>query len=79
MENGLLVDNRYPIVRSPDLTRCFDTSVKTRERSMGIGQMLTMPPSFASSAIYPIAIMPTWLQVASHATHSFTRLMRSAG
>jgi ABC-2 type transport system permease protein len=30
---------------------------------MGIGQLLTMPLFFASSAIYPIAIMPSWLQV----------------
>jgi len=39
--------------------------VKTRERFMGIGQVLTMPLFFASNAIYPIAIMPTWLQVIS--------------
>jgi ABC-2 type transport system permease protein len=37
--------------------------VKTRERFMGIGQVLTMPTFFASNAIYPIAIMPPWLQV----------------
>ena len=37
--------------------------VKTRERFMGIGQVLTMPLFFASNAIYPIAIMPRWLQV----------------
>jgi len=40
--------------------------VKTRERFMGIGQMLTMPLFFASNAIYPIALMPGWLQVISH-------------
>ena len=39
--------------------------VKTRERFMGIGQVLTMPLFFASNAIYPIAIMPAWLQVIS--------------
>lgn len=37
--------------------------VKTRERFMGIGQVMTMPLFFASNAIYPIAIMPPWLQV----------------
>ena len=36
--------------------------VRTRERFMGIGQILTMPLFFASSAIYPIALMPPWLQ-----------------
>jgi ABC-2 type transport system permease protein len=37
--------------------------VRTRERFMGIGQVLTMPLFFASSAIYPISIMPDWLKV----------------
>ncbi len=37
--------------------------VRTRERFLGIGQLLTMPIFFASNAIYPIAIMPSWLQV----------------
>ena len=37
--------------------------VKTRERFMGIGQVLTMPLFFASNAIYPVAIMPAWLRV----------------
>lgn len=41
--------------------------VKTRERFMGMGQVLTMPLFFASNAIYPIAMMPRWLQVISHA------------
>lgn len=37
--------------------------VKTRERFMGIGQLLTMPLFFASNAIYPLEIMPDWLRV----------------
>jgi len=37
--------------------------VKTRERFMGIGQVMTMPLFFASNAIYPITIMPSWLRV----------------
>ncbi len=36
--------------------------VKTRERFMGIGQILTMPLFFASNAIYPLSVMPGWLQ-----------------
>ena len=39
--------------------------VKTRERFMGIGQVLTMPLFFASNAIYPLSIMPNWLRVIS--------------
>jgi ABC-2 type transport system permease protein len=40
--------------------------VKTRERFMGIGQLLTMPMFFASNAIYPLEIMPDWLRVIAH-------------
>ena len=36
--------------------------VKSRERFMGIGQVLTMPLFFASNAIYPLEMMPTWLR-----------------
>jgi len=39
--------------------------VKTRERFMGIGQLLTMPLFFASNAIYPLSLMPEWLRVVS--------------
>jgi ABC-2 type transport system permease protein len=39
--------------------------VKTRERFMGIGQVLTMPLFFASNAIYPLSLMPQWLRVIS--------------
>ena len=48
---------------------CFSTfsvliacTLRSRERVMGIGQVLTMPLFFASNAIYPIAIMPVWLR-----------------
>ena len=37
--------------------------VKTRERFMGVGQVLTMPLFFASSAIYPLDLMPYWLKL----------------
>ena len=36
--------------------------VKSRERFMGIGQVLTMPLFFASNAIYPLTMMPGWLR-----------------
>jgi ABC-2 type transport system permease protein len=41
--------------------------VKERERFMGIGQLVMMPLFFASSALYPLAIMPAWLRVVAHA------------
>ena len=37
--------------------------VKSRERFMGVGQLMTMPLFFASNAIYPISIMPHWLRI----------------
>lgn len=40
--------------------------VKTRERFMGIGQVLTMPLFFASNAIYPIASMPAWVRAVAN-------------
>ena len=40
--------------------------VRSRERFMGIGQVMTMPLFFASNAIYPISIMPTWLKIVAH-------------
>lgn len=39
--------------------------MKTRERFMGIGQLITMPLFFASNALYPVEAMPQWLQVIS--------------
>jgi ABC-2 type transport system permease protein len=41
--------------------------VRTRERFMGIGQLVVMPLFFASSALYPLAIMPVWLRAIAHA------------
>ena len=41
--------------------------VRTRERFMGIGQLVMMPLFFASSALYPLAILPGWLQALARA------------
>lgn len=41
--------------------------VRTRERFMGIGQVLTMPIFFASNAIYPVPLMPQWLRAIASA------------
>ncbi|WP_329360633.1 ABC transporter permease [Streptomyces sp. NBC_01483] len=39
--------------------------VLTRDRLMGIGQAITMPLFFGSNALYPVAVMPGWLQAVS--------------
>ncbi|MFJ3216275.1 ABC transporter permease [Kitasatospora sp. NPDC086801] len=41
--------------------------VLTRDRLMGIGQAITMPLFFGSNALYPVDLMPGWLQVVSRA------------
>lgn len=41
--------------------------VLTRDRLMGIGQAITMPLFFGSNALYPVAVMPGWLQAVSRA------------
>jgi ABC-2 type transport system permease protein len=40
--------------------------VMSRERLMGIGQAIMMPLFFASNALYPVDLMPGWLQVLNH-------------
>jgi ABC-2 type transport system permease protein len=39
--------------------------MKTRERFMGMGQVLTMPLFFASNALYPVKMMPLTMQYIS--------------
>ncbi|MET7487021.1 ABC transporter permease [Streptomyces sp. NPDC005538] len=39
--------------------------VLSRDRLMGFGQAITMPLFFGSNALYPVAIMPGWLQTVS--------------
>ncbi|WP_028924054.1 ABC transporter permease [Pseudonocardia acaciae] len=40
--------------------------VLSRDRLMGIGQAITMPLFFASNALYPVELMPRWLQAINH-------------
>ena len=39
--------------------------VLKQDRLMGIGQAIMMPLFFASNALYPVSVMPGWLQVVS--------------
>jgi ABC-2 type transport system permease protein len=47
------------------LSMILASFLKTRDRMMGIGQAITMPLFFASNAIYPLSLMPPWLQTVS--------------
>jgi ABC-2 type transport system permease protein len=44
------------------LSMTLASFLKTRDRMMGIGQAITMPLFFASNAIYPVSLMPPFLQ-----------------
>jgi ABC-2 type transport system permease protein len=67
---GNLIGILFVIVINASLFSTFSLIiaciVKTIERFMGIGQVLTMPLFFASNALYPIAIMPGWLKALAH-------------
>ncbi|MEM3567629.1 MAG: ABC transporter permease [Thermoplasmata archaeon] len=52
---------------SASISIFFTSLLRTRERVMGIGQVLTMPLFFTSNALYPVSIMPFWLQWLAYA------------
>ena len=47
------------------LSMTLASFLKTRDRMMGIGQAITIPLFFGSNAIYPLSLMPVWLQYIS--------------
>jgi ABC-2 type transport system permease protein len=49
--------------------------VLTRDRLMGIGQAITMPLFFSSSALYPVSVMPGWLQAISYQVDALRGLL----
>lgn len=51
---------------SASISIFFTALFRTRERVMGIGQVLTMPLFFTSNALYPVSMMPEWLQVIAY-------------
>ncbi|HTZ62911.1 MAG TPA: ABC transporter permease [Solirubrobacteraceae bacterium] len=53
--------------------------VKERERFMGIGQLIMMPLFFASSALYPLSVMPGWLRVIARANPRSPTRSRACG
>jgi ABC-2 type transport system permease protein len=43
------------------------SAVRSREQFMGLGQLITLPLFFASTALYSVAVMPAWLQAVARA------------
>lgn len=48
------------------LSMVIASTVRERERFMGIGQLVMMPLFFASPALYPLEAMPGWLRTIAH-------------
>jgi ABC-2 type transport system permease protein len=64
-----LIGSSLILVMGSAFFSCLSMSIAglvvARDRLMGIGQAITMPLFFSSSALYPASIMPGWLQVIS--------------
>jgi ABC-2 type transport system permease protein len=82
---GVLVAIILGATAFSSLSMIFAFLVRTRERFMGVGQVLTMPLFFASNAIYPLSLMPRWLQIISrvnpltYQVHALRGLMLTQG
>lgn len=44
------------------ISMVIGSAVRSREQFMGLGQLITLPLFFASNALYPLRLMPGWLQ-----------------
>jgi ABC-2 type transport system permease protein len=64
-----LIGAAVVVVLGSGFFACLSMSIAgvalARDRLMGIGQAITMPLFFSSSALYPVSVMPGWLQVIS--------------
>ncbi len=62
-----LIATAFVVVLGSAFFSCLSMTIAglalRRDRLMGIGQAITMPLFFSSSALYPVKIMPGWLQV----------------
>jgi ABC-2 type transport system permease protein len=59
---GYLLLN-YGLIGFTSISIAIASLLKTRERFMGIIGAITMPLFFASNALYPLEVMPTWVKV----------------
>jgi ABC-2 type transport system permease protein len=62
-----LIATAFVVVLGSAFFSCLSMTIAglalRRDRLMGIGQAITMPLFFSSSALYPVTVMPGWLQV----------------
>src|ERR1700761_3010504 len=61
-----LIGTAFVVVLGSAFFSCLSMTIAglalQRDRLMGIGQAITMPLFFSSSALYPVSVMPGWLQ-----------------
>ena len=64
-----LIATAFVVVLGSAFFSCLSMTIAglalQRDRLMGIGQAITMPLFFSSSALYPTEVMPGWLRVIS--------------
>jgi ABC-2 type transport system permease protein len=64
-----LIGTAFVVVLGSAFFSCLSMTIAglalQRDRLMGIGQAITMPLFFSSSALYPVQVMPGWLRVIS--------------
>jgi ABC-2 type transport system permease protein len=62
-----LIGTAFVVVLGSAFFSCLSMTIAglalQRDRLMGIGQAITMPLFFSSSALYPVQVMPGWLRV----------------
>jgi ABC-2 type transport system permease protein len=62
-----LIGTAFVVVLGSAFFSCLSMTIAglalQRDRLMGIGQAITMPLFFSSSALYPVEVMPGWLRV----------------
>jgi ABC-2 type transport system permease protein len=82
---GALIVSLLGAVLFSSISIVIATAVRSREQFMGLGQLITLPLFFASNALYPVKIMPSWLQTATWANpltyevEALRRLLLGAG
>ena len=59
---GALVVSLIGAMLFSSISMVIASAMRSREQFMGLGQLITLPLFFASNALYPIALMPKWLQ-----------------
>jgi ABC-2 type transport system permease protein len=64
---GALVTILLGAVLLSSVSMVIASGVRSREKFMGIGQLVSLPLFFASNALYAVTVMPAWLRWVANA------------